>query len=159
VLISIVSRNQGGMDKKISLSCISQRSLMSPAQGKVTQVKIMLIPSILNQDKERLKEESSWQDQTYSFVFYLSLEYRSSYYKEGCNMMILTKPKCLKPREIPRVVKGNEISKCTKISRSGQTIFAYRLDQLDLFPNKSSPPDLFDPFTEFQRGFLNMSRP
>jgi hypothetical protein len=44
-------------------------------------------------------------------VFYLSLEYRSPYYKEGCNMVILTKPKCSKPREIPRVMKGNQNSK------------------------------------------------
>jgi hypothetical protein len=36
---------------------------LSPAQGKVTQVKIMLMPSSLNQVKERLKEESSWQAQ------------------------------------------------------------------------------------------------
>jgi hypothetical protein len=128
VLIFVVSRNQGDMDKKRHLGCISQRSLVSPAQGKVTQVKIMLMPSILNQDKEQLKEESSWQDQAYSFVFYLSLEYRSSYYKKGCNMVILTKPNCLKPREIPRVVKGNQIPKCTKISPIGQTVFAYRLD-------------------------------
>jgi hypothetical protein len=34
-------------------------------------------------------------------MFYFSVEYMSSYYKEGCNMVILTKPKCSKPREIP----------------------------------------------------------
>jgi hypothetical protein len=34
-------------------------------------------------------------------MFYFSLEYRSSYYKEGCNMVILTKLKCSKPREVP----------------------------------------------------------
>jgi hypothetical protein len=42
-------------------------------------------------------------------VFYFSLEYRSLYYKEGCNMVILTKTKCSKPREIPRVMRGNQI--------------------------------------------------
>jgi hypothetical protein len=39
-------------------------------------------------------------------VFYLSLEYRLLYYKEEYNMVILTKPKCSKLREIPRVMKG-----------------------------------------------------
>jgi hypothetical protein len=56
-------------------------------------------------------DKSSWQAQAYSYVFYLFLEYKSSYYKEGCNMVILTKPKCSKPREISRVMKGNQNSK------------------------------------------------
>jgi hypothetical protein len=83
VSIFVESRNQGDKDKERYLDYFSQRSLLSPAQGKVTQVKVMLMPSSLNQDKGRLKEESSWQAQAYSFMFYLSLEYRSSYYKEG----------------------------------------------------------------------------
>jgi hypothetical protein len=111
VLIFVVSRNPGDMDKKRHLGSISQRSLVSPAQGKVTQVKIMLMPSICDKDEKWLTEESSCQAQVYSLVFYLSLEYRLSYYKEGCNMVILTKPKCSKSREIPRVMKGNKNSK------------------------------------------------
>jgi hypothetical protein len=111
VLIFVESRNQGDMDKKRHLGCISQRSMLSPAQGKVAQFNIMLKPSSLDKDEKQLKEESSCQAQTYSYVFYLSLEYRSSYYKEGCNMVILTKPKWSKPREIPRVMKGNQNSK------------------------------------------------
>jgi hypothetical protein len=87
------------MDKKRHLGCISQRSLVSPAQGKVTLVKIMLMPSILDKDEKCLKEKSSCQAQVYSYVFSLSLEYRSSYYQEGCNMVILTKSKCSKPRK------------------------------------------------------------
>jgi hypothetical protein len=71
----------------------------------------MLMSSSLDKDEKWLKEESSCQAQAYSYVFYLSLEYRSPYYKEGYNMAILTKPKCSKPREIPRVKKGNQNSK------------------------------------------------
>jgi hypothetical protein len=97
------------MDKTRRLGCISQRSSLSPAQGKVAQFKIMLKPSSLDKDEKRLQEESSCQVQAYSYVFYLSLEYRSPYYKEGCNMVILTKPKCLKPKEISRVMRGNQI--------------------------------------------------
>jgi hypothetical protein len=52
VSIIVESRNQGDKDKERHLDCFSQRSLLSPAQGKVTQVKIMLMPSSLNQDKE-----------------------------------------------------------------------------------------------------------
>jgi hypothetical protein len=74
-------------------------------------------------------------------------------------MVILTKPKCLKPREIPRVVKGNQIPKCAEISPTDQTGFAYWSDQLDLFQKKSSPPDLFGPFSRFQRGFSYMFGP
>jgi hypothetical protein len=105
VLIFVVSRNQGDMDKKRRLGCISERSLVSLTQGKVTQVKIMLMPSSLDKDEKQLKEESSCQGQAYSLVFYLSLEYRLSYYKEVCNMVILKNTKCSKPREIPRVMK------------------------------------------------------
>jgi hypothetical protein len=111
VLIFIESRNQGDMDKKRRLNIITQRNSLSPTQDKVAQVKIMLKPSSLDKDEKWLKEESSYQAQDYSYVFYLSLEYRSSYYKEGCNMVILTKPKCSKPREIPRVMKENQNSK------------------------------------------------
>jgi hypothetical protein len=111
VLIFVESRNQGDMDKKRRLGYISQRSMLSPAQGKVAPFKIMLKPSSLDKDEKWLKEESSYQAQAYSYVFYLSLEYNSSYYKEGCKMVILTKPKCLKPRDIPRLMKGNQNSK------------------------------------------------
>jgi hypothetical protein len=104
VLIFIKSRNQCDMDKKTSLDWISQRNSLSPAQDKVAQVKIMLIPSNFDKDEKLHKEESSRQAQAYFYVFYFSLEYRSSYYKEGCNMMILTKPKCSKHREILRVM-------------------------------------------------------
>jgi hypothetical protein len=47
------------MDKKRSLDSISQRNPLSSAQGKVAQVKIMLMPSSLDKDEKRLKEESS----------------------------------------------------------------------------------------------------
>jgi hypothetical protein len=109
VLIFVESRNHGDMDKKRRLNCITQRNPLSLAQGKIAQVKIMLMPSSLDKDGKWLKEESSWQAQAYSYVFYLSLEYRSSYYKEGCNMVILIKPKCSKHREISRVMRGNQI--------------------------------------------------
>jgi hypothetical protein len=59
VLIFIESRNQGDMDKKRSIVCISQRNLSSPVQGKVAQIKIMLIPSSLGKDKKQLKKELS----------------------------------------------------------------------------------------------------
>jgi hypothetical protein len=109
VLIFVESRNQRDMDKKRCLNCITQRNPLSLAQDKVAQVKITLMLSSLDKDEKWLKEESSWQAQAYSYVFYLSLEYRSPYYKEGCNMVILTKSKCSKPREIPRVMRGNQI--------------------------------------------------
>jgi hypothetical protein len=59
VLIFVESRNQGDMDKKRCLDCLSQRNTLSPAQGKDAQVKIMLMPSSLDRDEKRLKEESS----------------------------------------------------------------------------------------------------
>jgi hypothetical protein len=74
-------------------------------------------------------------------------------------MVILTKPKCLKPREIPRVVKGNQIPKCAEISPTDQIGFAYQSDWLNLFQNNSSPPNLSGLFTRFQRCFLDMSDP
>jgi hypothetical protein len=73
VSIFVESRNLGDKKKERHLDCFSQRSLFSLAQGKVTQVKIMLMSSSLKQDKERLKEESSWQAQAYSFcVLFIS---------------------------------------------------------------------------------------
>jgi hypothetical protein len=59
VLIFVESRNQGDMDKKKRLDHISQRISLSPAQGKVAQVKIMLMPPSLDKDEKRLKEKSS----------------------------------------------------------------------------------------------------
>jgi hypothetical protein len=63
VLIFIESRNQADMDKKRSLDCISQRNPVSPAQGKVSQVKIMLRRSSFGKDervaKRRIKLASS----------------------------------------------------------------------------------------------------
>jgi hypothetical protein len=59
VLIFVESRNQGDMDKKRRLDHISQIIPSSPAQGKVAQVKIMLMPSSLDKDEKQLKEESS----------------------------------------------------------------------------------------------------
>jgi hypothetical protein len=47
------------MDKKRTLDSISQRNPFSPAQGKVAQVKIMLIPSSLEKDEKWLTKESS----------------------------------------------------------------------------------------------------
>jgi hypothetical protein len=59
VLTFVESRNQGDMDKKRSLDSMSQRNPLSPTQGKVAQVKIMMMPSSLDKDEKRLKEELS----------------------------------------------------------------------------------------------------
>jgi hypothetical protein len=59
VLTLVESRNQGDMDKKRSLDSMSQRNPLSPTQGKVAQVKIMMMPSSLDKDEKRLKEELS----------------------------------------------------------------------------------------------------
>jgi hypothetical protein len=56
VLIFIESSNQGDMDKKKSLDCISQKNPLSPAQGNVAQVKIMLIPSSFDKDEKQQKK-------------------------------------------------------------------------------------------------------
>jgi hypothetical protein len=44
---------------KRRLDWISQRNPLSSAQGKVPQVKIILMRSSLDRDEKRLKEESS----------------------------------------------------------------------------------------------------
>jgi hypothetical protein len=63
VLIFVELRNQGDMDKKRRLDHVSQRNILSAAQDKVAQVKIMLMPSSLDQDKKaaqrRIKLSSS----------------------------------------------------------------------------------------------------
>jgi hypothetical protein len=56
VLIFVESRNQGDMDKKRYLNCITQRNLLSLAQGKVAQVNIMLMNSSLYKDEKRSKK-------------------------------------------------------------------------------------------------------
>jgi hypothetical protein len=52
-----------------------------------------------------------------------------------------------------------KFQECAKIYPTNQTSIAHRSDQVDLFQNKSGPPDLSDPFTRFQRYFLDMSGP
>jgi hypothetical protein len=96
VLIFVESRNQGDIDKKRCHDCISQRNPLSSAQGKVAQVKIMLMPSSVYKDEKWQKKNQVVKLKFILMCFYFSLEYRSSYYNEGCNMVILTKPKCLK---------------------------------------------------------------
>jgi hypothetical protein len=63
VLIFIESTKQGDKDKKRSLDCISQRNPLSPSQGIVAQVKIILRPSSFDKDervaKRRIKLTSS----------------------------------------------------------------------------------------------------
>jgi hypothetical protein len=49
------------MDKKRRLDCISQGNPLSLTQDKVAQVKIMLMPSSLDEDEKRHKEKSSYQ--------------------------------------------------------------------------------------------------
>jgi hypothetical protein len=86
--------------KKWSLDHIMWRSIVTGSrQSCSSQDHVDTLKP--RQRLKRHKEESSWQAQVYSYMFYFSLEYRSSYYKEGCNMVILTKPKCSKPWEIP----------------------------------------------------------
>jgi hypothetical protein len=59
VLIFDGSRNQCDMDKKRTLDSISQRNPLSLAQGEVAQGKTMLMPSSLDKEEKRHKEESS----------------------------------------------------------------------------------------------------
>jgi hypothetical protein len=59
VLIFIELKNQGDMDKKRSLDYTSPRNPLSPTQGKVAQVKIMLTPSGFDEDEKRQRGESS----------------------------------------------------------------------------------------------------
>jgi hypothetical protein len=54
------------MDKKRSHDYIRWRNPLSPAQVKVTQVKIMLRLSSFDKDEKQQKEESTWQAQLYS---------------------------------------------------------------------------------------------
>jgi hypothetical protein len=96
VLIFVESKNQGDMDKNRCPDCISQRNPLSPTEGKVAQVKIMLTPSTIYKDEKWHKKNQVVKLKYILMCFYFSLEYRSSYYKEGCNMVILTKPKCSK---------------------------------------------------------------
>jgi hypothetical protein len=84
------------MDKNRCPDCISQRNPLSPTEGKVAQVKIMLTPSTIYKDEKWQKKNQVVKLKYILMCFYFSLEYRSSYYKEGCNMVILTKPKCSK---------------------------------------------------------------
>jgi hypothetical protein len=74
VLKFVESRNQGDKDKKTSLDCISQRNPLSPAQGKVAQVMIMLKP--LSFDKDERVAKRRFLTCLSSEVFYFFLEYR-----------------------------------------------------------------------------------
>jgi hypothetical protein len=96
VLIFVESRNQGDMDKKRCPDCISQRNSLSLAQAKVAQVKIMLTPSSVYKDEKLQKKNQVVKLKFILMCFYFSLEYRSPYYKEGRNIMTLTKSKCSK---------------------------------------------------------------
>jgi hypothetical protein len=101
-MIFVESKNQGDMNRRRFPDCISQRNPLSLAQGKAAQVKIMLTPSSVYKYEKRQKRNRVVKLKFILMCFYFSLEYRLPYYKEGCSS---------KPREIPRVIKGNQNSK------------------------------------------------
>jgi hypothetical protein len=76
VLIFVESRNQGDMDKRRCPNCISQRNPLSLAQGKVSQVKIMLTPSSVYKDEKWQKKNQVVKLKFILMCFYFSLEYR-----------------------------------------------------------------------------------
>jgi hypothetical protein len=86
-------------------------------------------------------------------MFYFSLEYSSPYYKEGCNMVILTKPKVLKTKIVSMsdVRKPNSksvlksVTPVRPILNTRQTGWTY----LRAYP----------PLAGFQRLWLDMSDP
>jgi hypothetical protein len=53
--------------------------------------------------------------------FYFLLEYRMSYYKKGCNMVILTKPKCSNLERFQECAKKTKFQECAEIYPTGQT--------------------------------------
>jgi hypothetical protein len=55
-LIFIGAKKKCDMDKKRNHDYISQRNPLLPAQGRVTQVKIMLRLSSFDKDEKRQKE-------------------------------------------------------------------------------------------------------
>jgi hypothetical protein len=55
-VVFIKSKNQGDMDKKRSIDCIRRRNSLSPVQGKVAQVKIMLRLSSFDKDESDKKK-------------------------------------------------------------------------------------------------------
>jgi hypothetical protein len=73
-------------------------------------------------------------------------------------MVILTKPKCSKPREILLLMYGNQkFQKCAKICHTSQTGIEHRSDRLDLSKSKSSPLDLSSLFIGFQSHLPDVS--
>jgi hypothetical protein len=77
------------MDKKWSLDHIMWRSIVTNSrQSCSSQDHVDTLK--LRQRWKQHNEESSWQALVYSYMFYFSLEYRLSYYKEGCNMVTLS---------------------------------------------------------------------
>jgi hypothetical protein len=153
VLIFVESRNQGDMDKKRHLDCISQSKPLSPAQGKVARVNIILMPSSLDKDEKRLKEESSWQAQAYSYVFYFFLLSIGRYtIKRDATWWSWQKQSAhqsIAPREIPRVMRGNKnLRVCWNLSyRSDWYCTLVKLVGPILEQVRSG--DLSSPFTEF----------
>jgi hypothetical protein len=71
----------------------------------------------------------------------------------------LDKTKVLKTQRDYKSDERKPNFKSAEIYPTGHTGFTYRLDRLDLFQNKSGPPDMSGPLPGLQRGFLDMSGP
>jgi hypothetical protein len=65
-------------------------------------------------------------------VFYFSPEYRSPYYTEGCNMVILQNQSSQNPEKFQEWSKETKFQECAEICPTGQTDIAHRSDRLDV---------------------------
>jgi hypothetical protein len=127
------------MDKKRRLNCITQRNLLSLAQGKVAQVKIMLIPSSLDKDENGTKKNQVDKLKFILICFISLLSIGRRTIKRDATWWSWQNQSTQNPERFQEWWKETKILMCAEISPIGQTSFAYWSDQLDLFQNKSGP--------------------
>jgi hypothetical protein len=88
------------------------------------------------------------------FIFLLSIGHRII--KGDATWWSWQNQSAQNPERFQEWWEETKFQECAEIYPTGQTGIAHQSDRLDLFQNKSDPPDLSGPFIRFQRCFLDM---
>jgi hypothetical protein len=128
-----------------------------PAQGKIVEVKIMLIPSSLDKDENDTKKNQVDKLKFILICFISLMSICHHTIKRNATWWSWQNQSAQNPDRFYEWCKETKFPECAEICHTGQTGIEHRSDWLDLSKSKSSPPDLFGPFTGFQSRLPDMT--
>jgi hypothetical protein len=122
-----------------------------PAQGKVDQVKIMLISSSLDKDENSTKKNQVDKLEFILICFISILSICRRTIKRDVIWCSWQNQSAQNPERFHEWCKETKFQECAEIGHTGQIGIAHRSDRFDLSKSKSGS------FTDFQSCLLNVS--